>query len=70
MSNVSVSSLASVYDQLGNFANLSNFWSLFNTAFGSSYDSAKAATFKLQWQNQNFIGLTQKTFFRGRKRYG
>jgi hypothetical protein len=47
-------SLASVYAQLTNFANLSNFWSLFNTTFGSSYDSATAATFKYQWQNQNF----------------
>jgi Ca2+-binding RTX toxin-like protein len=54
MSNVSVSSLASVYDQLTDFANLSNFWSLFNTAFGSSYDSVKAATFKYQWQTQDF----------------
>jgi Ca2+-binding RTX toxin-like protein len=33
---------------------LSNFWSLFNTAFGSSYDSVKAATFKYQWQTQDF----------------
>jgi Ca2+-binding RTX toxin-like protein len=52
-------SLASVYDQLTNFANLSNFWSLFNTAFGSSYDSVKAATFKYQWQNQNFSQFPQ-----------
>jgi len=47
-------SITSVYDQLTDVANLSNFWSLFNTAFGSSYDSAKAATFKDQWQNQDF----------------
>jgi hypothetical protein len=40
------SSLASVYAQLTSFANLSNFWSLFNTAFGSSHDFATAATFK------------------------
>jgi len=52
-------SLASVYAQLTSFANLSNFWSLFDTAFGSSYDSAKAATFKLQWQNQGFSQFPQ-----------
>ena len=46
--------LVSVYDQLTDFANLSNFWSLFNTAFGSSYDSAKAATLRSQWQSGNF----------------
>jgi hypothetical protein len=54
MSNVSVSSLASVYDQLTSFANLSNFWSLFDTAFGSSYDYATAANFRSQWQSGNF----------------
>ena len=54
MSSFSVSSLASVYAQLTNFANLSNFWSLFNTAFGSSYNFATAATFKSQWQSQDF----------------
>ena len=59
MSNVSVPSLTSVYAQLTSFANLSNFWSLFETAFGSSYDSAKAATFKFQWQNQNFSQFPQ-----------
>ena len=47
-------SLASVYAQLTSFANLSNFWSLFNTAFGSSYDSATAATLRSQWQSGNF----------------
>jgi hypothetical protein len=54
MSGFSVSSLASVYAQLTNFANLSNFWSLFETAFGSSYDFATAATFRSQWQSQDF----------------
>jgi len=43
-----------VYAQLTSFANFSNFWSLFNTAFGSSYDSAKAATLRSQWQSGNF----------------
>ena len=56
---MSTFSLSSVYAQLTSFANLENFWSLFDTAFGSSYDSAKAATFKLQWQNQNFSQFPQ-----------
>jgi hypothetical protein len=59
MPNSFFSSLSSVYDQLRNFANLENFWSLFETAFGSSYDSAKAATLKSQWQNQNFSQFPQ-----------
>ncbi len=54
MSIFSVSSLASVYAQLTSFANLSNFWSLFDTAFGSSYDFATAATLRSQWQSGNF----------------
>ena len=53
------SSLASVYAQLTSFANLSNFWSLFDTAFGSSYDSAKSANFKYQWQSGNFSQFPQ-----------
>ena len=53
------SSLASVYAQLTSFANLSNFWSLFDTAFGSSYDFATAANFKLQWQSGNFSQFPQ-----------
>ncbi len=59
MPNSFFSSLSSVYDQLVNFANLENFWSLFETTFGSSYDSAKAATLKSQWQNQNFSQFPQ-----------
>jgi hypothetical protein len=53
------SSLASVYAQLTSFANLSNFWSLFDTAFGSSYDFATATNFKLQWQSGNFSQFPQ-----------
>jgi len=59
MSNVSVSSLASVYDQLTNFAKLENFWSLFDTAFGSSYDFAIAASLRSQWQGGNFSQFPQ-----------
>ena len=47
-------SVSSVYAQLTSFANLSNFWSLFNTAFGSSYDLATAASFRSQWQSGDF----------------
>ena len=50
-------SLASVYDQLTSFANLSNFWSLFNTVFGSNYDYTLAAMLRSQWQNKNFSQL-------------
>ena len=47
-------SLSSVYAQLTSFANLENFWSLFDTAFGSSYDFAIAASFRSQWQGGDF----------------
>ena len=52
-------SVSSVYAQLTSFANLSNFWSLFNTAFGSSYDFATAASFRSQWQGGNFSQFPQ-----------
>jgi hypothetical protein len=48
------SALSLAYDQLSNFASLENFWSLFDTAFGSSYDFATAASFRSQWQSGNF----------------
>ena len=54
MISSSVFSLSSIYAELTSFANLSNFWSLFNTAFGSSYDFATAATLRSQWQSGNF----------------
>ncbi|MFM7439321.1 MAG: hypothetical protein ACKO2V_12065, partial [Snowella sp.] len=59
MSNSSFSSLSSVYDQLRNFANLENFWSLLETAFGLSYDFATVASFRSQWQSQNFSQFPQ-----------
>jgi hypothetical protein len=46
--------LSLAYDQLSNFAGLENFWNLFDTAFGSSYDFATAASFRSQWQSQDF----------------
>ncbi|MDD1433189.1 VWD domain-containing protein, partial [Dolichospermum sp. ST_sed6] len=48
-----------VYDQLTNFANLENFYTLFNTAFGSNYDYAMAASLRSQWQNQDFSQFPQ-----------
>ena len=41
-------SVSSVYAQLKSFANLSNFWSRFETAFGSGYDFATAARLRSQ----------------------
>ena len=57
--SISSSSLASVYAQLTSFAKLENFWSLFNTAFGSNYDFATAARFKSQWQSGDFSQFPQ-----------
>ena len=48
------SDFSSVYAQLTSFAKLENFWSLFDTAFGSRYDFATAASFRSQWQSQDF----------------
>ena len=48
------SDFSSIYAQLTSFAKLENFWSLFDTAFGSSYDFATAASFRSQWQSQDF----------------
>ena len=47
-------SVSSVYAQLTSFAKLENFWSLFDAAFGSSYDFATATSFRSQWQSQDF----------------
>jgi hypothetical protein len=52
--SISSSGLASVYAQITSFANLSNFWDLFETAFGSSYDFATATSFRSQWQGGDF----------------
>jgi hypothetical protein len=57
MSNSSVPSLLSVYDQLTSFAKLENFWSLFDTVFGSNYDYILAARLRSQWQSGNFSHL-------------
>jgi hypothetical protein len=57
MSGFSVSGLGSVYDSLTSFANLSNFWSLFETVFGSEYDLSVAQWLRSQWQGGNFSQL-------------
>ena len=59
MTSFFIPSLASVYAQLTNFANLGNFWSLFDTVFGSSYDLTTAVKFKSQWQNGSFSQFPQ-----------
>ena len=59
MTSFFVPSLASVYAQLTKFANLGNFWSLFDTVFGSSYDLTTAVTFKSQWQSGSFSQFPQ-----------
>ena len=59
MTSSSVFSLSSVYAQLTSFANLSNFWSLFNTAFGSSYDFATGVSLRSQWQGGDFSWFPQ-----------
>ena len=56
---MSTFSLSSVYAQLTSFANLENFWSLFNTVFGSSYDYLTAATLRSQWQSGDFSQFPQ-----------
>ena len=59
MLNVSSLTLKSVYEQLKSFANQDNFWNLFNTAFGSSYDFATAANYRSQWESGNFSQFPQ-----------
>ena len=53
------SALSLAYDQLSNFASLENFWSLFDTAFGTQYDYLTAFTLKSQWQSHDFSSFPQ-----------
>jgi Ca2+-binding RTX toxin-like protein len=53
------SALSLAYDQLSNFAGLENFWSLFDTAFGTQYDYLTAFTLKSQWQSHDFSSFPQ-----------
>ena len=59
MANISSLNLSSLYNQLTSFANLSNFWSRFDSVFGTSYDKAIADTLRSQWQTKNFSLLPQ-----------
>jgi hypothetical protein len=59
MSSSSFPSLSFVYNQLTNFANLENFWSLFDTAFGSSYDDEIVVGLRSQWQSGDFSQFPQ-----------
>ncbi|MFN9405479.1 MAG: Calx-beta domain-containing protein [Dolichospermum sp.] len=38
---------------------MNNFWTLFDTAFGSGYNFATAASFRSQWQSQDFSQFPQ-----------
>jgi hypothetical protein len=48
------SALSLVYNQLSTFVGLDDFWSRFDTAFGTNYDRAMALTFKSQWLAGDF----------------
>ena len=48
------SALSLAYNQLTTFAGLDDFWSRFDTAFGTNYDRTMALTFKSQWLVANF----------------
>ena len=48
MSKLSALGLASVYDLLTGFAHRDDFWGLFETAFGTQYDSSVAEGLRLQ----------------------
>jgi Ca2+-binding RTX toxin-like protein len=46
--------LTLAYNQLSTFAGLDDFWSRFDTAFGTNYDRAMALTFQSQWLAGDF----------------
>jgi hypothetical protein len=46
--------LTLAYNQLTTFAGLDDFWSRFDTAFGTNYDRTMALTFKSQWLAGDF----------------
>ena len=47
------------YNHLGAFSGLENFWNLFDTVFGTQYNSTVAATVRSQWQAGDFSQLPQ-----------
>jgi len=50
---------ASAYELLTNVAHRENFWSLFETAFGTHYDEIAAERLRSQWQAVDFRDLPQ-----------
>jgi hypothetical protein len=48
------SALTLAYNQLSTFAGLDDFWSRFDTAFGTNYDRTMALTFQSQWLAGDF----------------
>ena len=57
MANISSLNLSSLYNQLTSFANLSNFWSRFDSVFGTSYDKAIAVKLLSQLKAKDFSQL-------------
>jgi Ca2+-binding RTX toxin-like protein len=54
MNNVLNPSLSLTYNQLSAFSDLTNFWNLFDTVFGTQYNHTVAATLRSQWQSGDF----------------
>ncbi|MFM6860941.1 MAG: beta strand repeat-containing protein, partial [Dolichospermum sp.] len=53
------SALTLTYNQLSTFADLNNFWNLFDTAFGTQYNRSGAEILRLQWLSGDFSQLPQ-----------
>ena len=53
------SALTLTYNQLSTFADLDNFWNLFDTAFGTQYNRSGAEILRLQWLSGDFGQLPQ-----------
>ncbi|MDB9534945.1 Calx-beta domain-containing protein, partial [Dolichospermum planctonicum CS-1226] len=53
------SALRLTYNQLSTFADLDNFWNLFDTAFGTQYNRSGAEILRLQWLSGDFSQLPQ-----------
>ncbi|MBE9219569.1 Calx-beta domain-containing protein [Dolichospermum flos-aquae] len=53
------SALTLTYNQLSTFADLDNFWNLFDTAFGTQYNRSGAEILRLQWLSGDFSQLPQ-----------
>ncbi|MFN5892745.1 MAG: hypothetical protein ACK45Z_08945, partial [Dolichospermum sp.] len=53
------SALTLTYNQLSTFADLDNFWNLFDTAFGTQYNRSGAEILRLQWLSGDFSQVPQ-----------